>query len=87
VLVMLLSRAGIVSRAQLVGMRRYMIVAAVIVAAVLTPPDALSQVMLAVPLILLYEFTLIAIWFTDRRKAAEQAAEAAAETTIVKAAE
>ena len=87
VLVMLLNRAGIVSRAQLVGMRRYMIVAAVIVAAVLTPPDALSQVMLAVPLILLYEFTLIAIWFTDRRKAAEQAAEAAAETAIVKAAE
>ncbi len=87
VLVMLLNRAGIVSRAQLVGMRRYMIVAAVIVAAVLTPPDALSQVMLAVPLILLYEFTLIAIWFTDRRKAAEQAAEAAAETAVVKAAE
>jgi sec-independent protein translocase protein TatC len=68
-------------------MRRYMIVAAVIVAAVLTPPDALSQVMLAVPLILLYEFTLIAIWFTDRRKAAEAAAEAAGEHAIVKAAE
>lgn len=85
VLVMLLNRAGIVSRAQLVGLRRYMIVGSVILAAVLTPPDALSQVMLAVPLILLYEITLIAIWFTDRRKAATEASETG--TAIVKAAE
>jgi sec-independent protein translocase protein TatC len=84
VLVMLLNRAGIVSRAQLVAARRYMIVAAVAVAAVLTPPDALSQVMLAVPLILLYEITLILIWFTDRRKAAGETSET---TEIVKAAE
>ena len=83
VLVMLLNRAGIVSRTQLVGARRYVIVGAVIVAAVLTPPDALSMVMLAVPLVLLYEFTLIAIWFTERRRAAE----AAAEATAVEAAE
>ncbi len=84
VLVMLLNRAGIVSRAQLVAMRRYMIVGAVALAAVLTPPDALSQVMLAVPLILLYEITLIAIWFTDRRKAA---AEPEAGAAVVKTAE
>ena len=70
VLVMLLNRAGIVSRAQLIGARRYMIVGAVILAAVLTPPDVVSQLLLAVPLVLLYEITLIAIWFTDRRKAA-----------------
>ncbi|MBO9574777.1 MAG: twin-arginine translocase subunit TatC [Sphingobium sp.] len=76
VLVMLLNRAGIVTRAQLVGMRRYMIVASCAVAAVITPPDALSMIMLAVPLIFLYEVTLVAIWFTDRRKAAEEAAEA-----------
>ena len=87
VLVMLLNRAGIVSRAQLVAARRYMIVAAVAVAAVITPPDALSLVMLAVPLILLYEITLIAIWFTDRRKAAEAANEDSDETAIVKVAE
>ena len=73
VLVMLLNRAGIVSRAQLVGARRYVIVGAVAVAAVLTPPDVLSQIMLAVPLCLLYELSLIAIWFTDRRAAREQA--------------
>ncbi|PZU57782.1 MAG: twin-arginine translocase subunit TatC [Sphingobium sp.] len=81
VLLMLLNQAGIVSRAQLIGLRRYMIVAAFVVAAVLTPPDVVSQLMLAIPLILLYEITIIAIWFTDRRQAkvteAEDAAEAA----------
>lgn len=69
VLLMLLNRAGLVTRAQLVAMRRYMIVAAFIVAAVLTPPDVVSQLMLAIPLVLLYELTLIAIWFTDRKAA------------------
>ena len=47
-------------------------------AAVLTPPDILSQILLAVPLYLLYEFAIIAIWFTQRRRATE-AAEALAE--------
>jgi len=69
VLIMLLNRAGIVSRAQLAGARRYVIVGAVALAAVLTPPDVVSQLMLAVPLWLLYELSLIAIWFTDRRAA------------------
>jgi len=73
VLVMLLNRAGILSRDQLVGARRYVIVGAVAVAAVLTPPDVISQIMLAVPLCLLYELSLIAIWFTDRRAAREEA--------------
>ncbi len=74
VLVMLLNRAGIVSREQLTGIRRYVIVAAVAVAAVLTPPDVISQLMLAIPLILLYELALIAIWFTDRRAARSEQA-------------
>lgn len=68
VLVMLLERAGIVSRVQLVAGRRYAIVAAVAIAAVLTPPDVISQLMLAVPLIVLYEGSLIAIWFTEKRR-------------------
>jgi sec-independent protein translocase protein TatC len=71
VLLLLLNQAGLVSRAQLVSMRRYMIVAAVAVAAVLTPPDVVSQLMLAVPLILLYELSLITMWFTERRAARE----------------
>ncbi|MCB2014394.1 MAG: twin-arginine translocase subunit TatC [Sphingobium sp.] len=72
VLLMLLNRAGIVSRAQLVGMRRYMIVISFIIAAIFTPPDVVSQLMLALPLVLLYEITLLAIWFTDRKARSEE---------------
>lgn len=73
VLLMLLERAGIVTRAQLVGARRYAIVIAFIAAAVLTPPDVVSQLMLAIPLILLYEASLLGIWFTERRRSRELA--------------
>lgn len=68
VLLMLMERAGIVTRAQLSGGRRYAIVAAFAIAAVLTPPDVISQLILAVPLVLLYELALIAIWFTEKRR-------------------
>ncbi len=71
VLLMLLERAGLVSRDQLKRGRRYAILAAFVLAAVLTPPDVLSQFMLAIPLILLYELSLVAIWFTERRRARE----------------
>ena len=76
VVLMLLERAGIVTRDQLKKGRRYAIVAIVAVAAVLTPPDILSQVLLAVPLYLLYEFAIVAIWFTQRRSARKVAASA-----------
>src|SRR3546814_18830770 len=49
ILLMLLNRAGIVTRRQLIGMRRYMIVLAFAAAAVLTPPDGVSLLMLALP--------------------------------------
>jgi sec-independent protein translocase protein TatC len=68
VLLMLLERAGILTRAQLVAGRRYAIVGAFVVAAVLTPPDIGSQFMLAVPLILLYEISIIAIRITERSR-------------------
>jgi sec-independent protein translocase protein TatC len=69
VLLMLVERAGLVTRDQLKRGRRYAILIAFLVAAVATPPDVLSQFMLAIPLILLYEISLIAIWFTERRRA------------------
>lgn len=75
VLLMLLERAGIVTRDQLVAGRRYAIVAVFVIAAVLTPPDILSQLLLAVPLVLLYELALIAIWFTERRRKRDAARE------------
>ncbi len=69
VLLMLLERAGIITRRQLIDGRRYAIVAAVVVAAVITPPDLWSQIALAIPLILLYEISIIGIWFTEKRRA------------------
>ncbi len=68
VLLMLLEAAGIVTRKQLSSGRRYAIVGAFAIAAVLTPPDIVSQLLLAVPLCLLYELALIAIWFTEKRR-------------------
>ena len=74
VLLLLLNRAGIVSRAQLVGARRYAIVAVFIVAAVATPPDVISQLMLAIPLLLLFESALAIMWLTERKEAREKSA-------------
>ncbi len=75
ILLMLLERAGIVTRKQLVSARRYAIVAAFGLAAVLTPPDIGSQFLLAIPLIFLYEVALIGIWFTERKRAKTAAVE------------
>ncbi len=68
ILLMLVERAGLVTRQQLIGARRYMIVAAFAIAAVFTPPDVMSQLLLAVPLVFLYEISIFAIWFTQRRR-------------------
>ncbi len=61
ILLMILERAGIVTREQLAKSRRYAIVAAAGVAAVLTPPDVVSMLLLLVPLYGLYEFAILAI--------------------------
>ena len=58
---MLLVKLGMVTTQQLREARRYVIVGAFVVAAVLTPPDVLSQFMLAIPLLLLYE---LGIWLS-----------------------
>lgn len=75
VLLLLLNRAGLVTRDQLKGLRRYMVVAAFVLAAILTPPDVVSQFLLGIPLIMLYEVSLAIMWFTERkRKKAENTA-------------
>ncbi len=73
VLLMLLERAGIVTRKQLQAGRRYAIVGAFVVAAILAPPDVVSQALLALPLIALYEGSLIGIWFSERRRGRDTA--------------
>lgn len=75
VLLMLLERAGIVTLEQLRGARRYAIVGAFAIAAVLTPPDVVSQLLLAIPLCILYELAIITIWFTRRRRPTGEVAE------------
>ncbi|MDO5056485.1 MAG: twin-arginine translocase subunit TatC [Lautropia sp.] len=67
---MLLVKLGIVSVADLRQARRYVIVGAFVIAAVLTPPDVLSQFMLAVPLMLLYELGIFLGGFLTARSQA-----------------
>ena len=69
VLLLLLNRAGIVSRTQLAGARRYVIVGVVAVAAIITPPDPGSQLLLAIPLLLLFEGSLLIMRIGERRQA------------------
>ena len=81
VLLMLLNRAGIVTRAQMAGARRYVIVGIVALAAVITPPDVVSQLMLAIPMLFLFEGSLLIMWIGERReKKAAQGAAAEAPT-------
>jgi sec-independent protein translocase protein TatC len=65
--VIVLAKMGIVSVAKLREIRPYVIVGSFVIAAVVTPPDAISQLLLAVPLCLLYEVgILIAAMITPR---------------------
>ena len=75
----LLGRVGIVSADQLASGRRYAIVGIFIAAAILTPPDVISQIGLALPMILLYEISILIVRHWERRRAAREAAEEAAE--------
>ena len=66
---MVLVRLGMVSIAKLRDFRSYFIVIAFVIAAIVTPPDVISQFMLAVPMILLYELGIfMSRWITPREK-------------------
>jgi sec-independent protein translocase protein TatC len=74
VVLTLLVRAGLTTASGLAAKRKYAIVGVFIVAAVITPPDPISQVSLAIPLLLLYEVSVIAARIVEKQKLAREAA-------------
>ena len=87
VMLMILERAGIVTREQLTRSRRYAVVGAAAVAAVLTPPDVVSMLLLLIPLYGLYEFAILAIRLTHWRAARRSRSTASNSTDDVKGAQ
>jgi sec-independent protein translocase protein TatC len=79
VAVVVLARIGIVTIAQLKAWRGYFVVAAFVVAAIVTPPDVVSQLSLAIPMCILYEIGIIAAQLLIRQKTKSDAAEATTE--------
>ena len=67
ILLNLLARTGVVNSNYLKRTRRYVIVIIFSVAAILTPPDPITQIGLAIPLLLLYELSIITVRFTERK--------------------
>jgi|SRR6185295_5697040 len=81
VVLTILARVGLVTAAMLREKRRYAIVGVFVVAAVLTPPDVISQLALAIPTLLLYEVSIYLVALTEKKRAAAQAAASASEGT------
>ncbi len=86
VILTLLGRVGIASAAGLRKQRRYAIVLAFVAAAILTPPDVISQTTLAVPIIILYEISILLVRMIERKRADQEESEAEAEEEAASAA-
>ncbi len=80
VVLTLLGQVGIVNYQQLKSGRKFAIVGVFVIAAILTPPDPISQISMAVPLMGLYEISVQAVRFLENRRAKAEAARDAATT-------
>lgn len=69
VVMTLLARVGLATAKGMREKRKYAIVAAFIAAAILTPPDVISQIGLALPTILLYEISIVAVQMVEKKRA------------------
>lgn len=78
ILALFLSVAGLITHRHLIKFFRYFIVVAFVLAAVLTPPDPLSQVLMAVPLVALYGVSILVAWAITRSRERSQLAQAKA---------
>ena len=78
VILTLLARAGIIDSDFLKEKRRYAVVIVFVIAAVLTPPDIISQFALAIPTLLLYEASILSVRMVERKRAEAEAARATA---------
>jgi len=74
VLLTLLARAGLVTAATLKHYRKHAILGVFLAAAILTPPDPISQIALALPTLLLYEISIFAVKMAEKKRAAADAA-------------
>ena len=72
VILTLLARAGVLTAQDLRSARRYAVVGIFAVAAVLTPPDAISMIIMALPTCLLYEFSIYAVAWGEQKEAARK---------------
>ena len=72
VLLTLMARAGLVTAQTLAEKRKYAIIITFAVAAALTPPDIFSQIGLGIPILLLYELSILAIRLTEKKRAADE---------------
>jgi sec-independent protein translocase protein TatC len=82
VLLTLLARAGLASSAGMKAKRKYAVVGVFVFAAIMTPPDVVSQIGLAIPMLLLYEISIISAKFAEKHRA-ERQAEADKESGVV----
>src|SRR5215208_1098399 len=74
VVLTLLARAGIIDSQFLKDKRRYAVVVVFVIAAVLTPPDVISQFALAIPTLLLYEASILSVTMVEKKRAEAEAA-------------